>query len=500
MKLEKAIAINKEDVISSILIILKEDFQFIVNENQVERLGEFINRQVDGLYYFLEYPYVDKVYRDSYYNYFSMKNYPYRRDCLKVGIFSKSIDFQDFSSAARKDYLQSSFLGFFIIRPTSQILGRTVLSPKVFKHSNFLICETPFKVTIGHLEFEIRGFPHASQDIETMTCGETSIWALVEYYGNKKPHYRTALPSTINSIINKISHVRRLPSDGVGLSQISSAVKKLGFSSKLYAKDSFKHEFYELLSCYVESGIPIIAIVENHSNGEDHAILCIGHEEVSLETYEKYWLPKSFEGLTILDNDLVLKNFIFIDDNRSPYQRSLLTLDSKSEKLIQKKGLEKVFVKYNISHFIAPLYQKIFLDAHYAKAFVKSFIMEGPINMRLKKKSEHVIRLYLATGRSYKKALIEENLISNLYVKESILEIPFPNFIWIAEISNKKLYVIDKKANGIIIIDATEADNSADRGILIACINDYILQGSEKEKELNEPFETKIFRHNLRMV
>jgi len=356
MKLTKAIAVDKNDAINSILEVLDKDFNFKIDNGQKDRLSSFINSLVDGLFFVFEYPYVDKVFRDCYYSYYSMKNYPYKRDSLKVGVFAGEISQEKFT-AENKQFLQNIFRGFFIIRPTAQIMGRNVLSPMVFKNTTVLICETSYKVTICHLEFEVKGFPHSSQDTETMTCGETTIWSLLEYYGNKKPHYKTTLPSTINTIINEASHERRLPSDGVGLNQMSYAVKKLGFSSKLYAKDHYKEEFYELLSCYIESGIPVISIIENHSKGDDHAILCIGHEVVSVDVYNKYWIKRKIGDLDVFDNDLVPKKFVFIDDNTNPYQKSFLFLDPYIERLLDNKLKEQSFIKYKISHFIVPLHQ-----------------------------------------------------------------------------------------------------------------------------------------------
>jgi len=117
--------------------------------------------------------------------------------------------------------------------------------------------------------------------------------------------------------------------------------------------------------------------------------------------------------------------------------------------------------------------------------------------MRLKKENEYVVRLLLTTGRSYKRLLVENHLISNLYVTEIILETPFPNFIWLAEISTRELYVKNKKANGLVIIDATEADTSPDRSILFACLNNNIMNNIHEEKMLAEPFECDIYQHNL---
>jgi hypothetical protein len=63
---------------------------------------------------------------------------------------------------------------------------------------------------------------------------------------------------------------------------MSYALKDFGFGTRIYAKSEYtEHEFNNLLSCYIESGIPIIVSIESPEDVKPrigHAILCIGHE------------------------------------------------------------------------------------------------------------------------------------------------------------------------------------------------------------------------------
>lgn len=51
--------------------------------NSLNTLRPYFDNLKDDIYVLVEHPYVDKVYRDSYYNYYSSKNDVYHRDCIR---------------------------------------------------------------------------------------------------------------------------------------------------------------------------------------------------------------------------------------------------------------------------------------------------------------------------------------------------------------------------------------------------------------------------------
>ena len=60
-------------------------------------------------------------------------------------------------------------------------------------------------VTSNGLKTSVFGFPHASQDGETITCAETSILNVMEYFGLKYPEYSPILPSKIKFVVESQS-------------------------------------------------------------------------------------------------------------------------------------------------------------------------------------------------------------------------------------------------------------------------------------------------------
>jgi hypothetical protein len=340
-------------------------------ENYRVSLLPHLNNLIDKVYFLVEYPYVDKVYRDSFYHYYSSKLYSYKRDCIRISIFNSPFLKNDFRTESGKEKLKQSYLGFFVIRPlTPSFLGRSAISPLAVKGSELLICKTKIGAAINSVKLTVNAFPHSSQDEETISCAETTLWAIMEYFGNKYPEYFPILPSKIHNVLAERTPQRQVPSMGLSPSDISYALKEFRFGPRIYSEVEFDQQFLSLLAIYVESGIPVIVLVEN--NNVAHAIICVGRERFKssdlVTTFpEKFELIGSSDSFFLTMNSKIDRNFIFIDDNRPVYQRASL----KSPCLHYSEADWK---KCAISHFIVPLYSKINLEAFQAKNYLVLFM------------------------------------------------------------------------------------------------------------------------------
>ena len=223
----------------------------------------------------VEERYVDKVYRDSYYSYYDTKRLPYNRYCVRLSFFdsafNKDVDLDD------AENIRNNYLGFVVLRPLRYCIGRNVIDPKAKADTSLQkakICRAAIESSCFGIKLNAVGFPHSSQDTETMTCAQTTIWALLEYYGNKYNIYRPTTPSEIKRILESFSYERQLPSSGLTYNQISVALRSLGFGSKVYTKGTNVERFNRLLACYVESGIPIVLALKGAGIG--HAVLTSG--------------------------------------------------------------------------------------------------------------------------------------------------------------------------------------------------------------------------------
>lgn len=478
--IQKTYIFNIADLEFNLQSIISDNFNLdenILPKQIRDSLGALIDNFNKNISVLVETPYVDRIFRDSYYLYYSSKYGRYSRDCIKVSLFQEEIKADDFRTIIGYERLQKKYLGFFIIRPTEpDYLGRNVISPIAFNYKSFNYCSVNTNATANGLKFSVKGFPHSSQDGETYTCAETTIWALMEYFGSKYPDYRPIKPSEIHSHLKNLMYERHIPSKGLTIQQISFLLKGMGFGCRIYSSEQYGEEFYRLLSCYVESGIPLAVGMDDFdeklSNKIGHAVLIIGNDSKSNSDYisikpnvslnrNQLTLTKK-KSISIYDLDDAIQNFVFIDDNHPPYR----IVSAQSPTI----GYEKKWANVKIKHFIVPLYPKIYLEAFEAKNFIKEFLLFGPNPLEMMQ--QVFIKFYLSSSRSFKHSLALSNMTPDL--KNFILEKPMPKFVWIAEIASRHS-LIDNKATGIIVLDATEPSISDNKPLLVAAYQNNLV-------------------------
>lgn len=113
---------------------------------------------------------------------------------------------------------------------------------------------------------------------------------------------------------------------------------------------------------------------------------------------------------------------------------------------------------------------------------------------------EVLIRFFLTSSRSLKDSLaVNDTLQAD--VKDLVMEIPMPKFAWVAEISDKIL-IKQGKANGLILLDATEANIYYNKPRIFAAYQDKLIKFDQSNGKLEnnsltlQPFN--IYTHNLR--
>ncbi|HSH65332.1 MAG TPA: hypothetical protein VLB84_05910 [Bacteroidia bacterium] len=483
--------------------------EFSIDSKFADQIAKVTVRHFDNLldtcFLLAETSYTDKVYRDSYYSYYSKKLVPYKKDCVRISIFDGEIEAKDFTNSASLHKIESKYRGFLILRPTEpHIIGRSLISPTALKKKDFLSCTTKIQTTVNSIKVCVEGFPHSSQDTETISCAETTLWAVMEYFGSKYPEYKPVLPSTIIGSLNKLSFERLVPSKGLNIQQMSFALKEFGFGTRIYSR-VFEKDFDRLLSTYVESGIPIILGVDNFSKGGNigHAILCVGREKINdghidsipVNRIEDSVLLKKIQAknISFYDWDNIYKQFILIDDNRPAYQRAYL------DKPVEYYN-NKEWDLCQIQHFIVPLYPKIHLEAFEAKNYTLRFLASdlSPV----KANDEVLIRFFLTSSRSFKHA-VSFNPGLDLNVRDIILEAQMPKFVWIAELGTRESFK-DNKAQGMLILDATEANLYNNYPLILAYYGDKLITPNLEANTLEEKIVSLssflIYENNLKPV
>jgi hypothetical protein len=451
---------DKADLIPNLLEIL-ESVDFCGQEPPVySRLNNLLKKLKDDLWFVLESPYVDRHYRDTYYSYYSSKFKKIGRDCIRVHIFHEKITKDDLLDKSA-DFEKKKYRGFFIIRPIIQyILGRSFISPEAFKENTFVCCLAKDRVSLMGNDFTVYGFPHVSQDTETHTCAESSLWSFIEYYGSKYSQYKSLLPSQIiKGLQDDIEH-RLLPSEGLTEIELAKCLQNNGFQCNIYSIHNIVNNniFNRMLQIYIESGMPLLLFMENKRDG--HAILVIGHE------YDEIYNIKDHPFLKFapwVDVSFYQKKLVFIDDNMPPYQ--IADISEPTAHYPDPKFKEMVITQY-----IVPLPGHVFLVAEKAYALMKEIL--NTKGMSLEETGEKwVTRLLLTNNRSFKNFINNADIIIKSgkitckkmprSVKEKLLHLAMPRYIWLCELYRVQNYSKnDGYCSGLLILDATSDGKS----------------------------------------
>lgn len=412
--------------------------------NVLETLYEHLDKLRPELIVIIETEYVDRGYRDCYYTYYSTKLEQYERNCIRLSLFEDSI--KSIEMNLDEDYgkkLQEAYLGFIIIRPlVNACIGRNVISPKAKMNSSDLaICEALVKASCMGYKLNVYGFPHSSQDGEMMTCAETTVWSMMEYFGNKYSIYTPTLPSTISGLNESLSYERKVPSSGMHYDQISNILKRHGLSCIVY--DNENPRFKELFTCYVESGFPLVACLLDKDGTIGHAIVCIGRKNVPREKVKEMSVSETNKknGVELISWNMAIDEFVFNDDNVPCYQVAKFDEPAKHYE-------DEEWNKVKITHFIVPLYKKIYIDAETAIDTANNLLVET-----IGVESGNIVRTFLTSSRSYKD-YVTKNSDFSLEVKQTLLTLDMAKFVWVTEYADANSFC-DEKANGIILMDAT---------------------------------------------
>jgi len=467
---------TSDDIEEVILESIEEYFLKAVSQDidMGKAIGDHLDTLKDDLYFLVEYPYVDKVYRNSYYHYYASKHSAYQRDCIRVSIFSGKIESGNFLDAGMHDSLREKFFGYFILRPLKAIIGRSVIDPEALLDADFKICTYQTDCSVYGVKFKALGFPYSSQDGETITCAETTVWALMDYFGTKYPEYKPVLPSQIIETMKSQATERQLPSDGLTMEEVSFILKEYGFGSKLYSNARYNQYLFEIVDAYIESGIPVMTGLKSATGGLGHVVVLIGkqYDDPDFATVNKRKCSGFKREINYYDAADFAKYYVVQDDNQPPY--SLITLDAPGALYTDTDSQS-----YAIDSVVIPLYPKIYLEAFVAKNMVIETLTDDVLGFDFK--DDFVLRFFLASSRSFK------SHIGNLDdfdpdLKNAMLLVRMPKFIWIAEIYEKEKFEYeDGEASGLIVLDATETNLASTDTLIFAAYPSHFVSIKENK-------------------
>lgn len=419
---------------------------------------------------------VNPIYRDSYYNYFAGQHFDVSRFVDRFFFFQGMLTEEDVFSYGSKEKLETAFIGTFIIYPTeAKTIGRILFKPE------FLIAGTypcymriiDYSVSVFGIRLSICAFPHQMQDRETTRCAEVTLLNIMDYYGNLYTEYSTLLPGEIVQLEKQFTMDRTLPSRGINYMIMSKILTRCGLSPRLYSRQALRKEFEvapseewqanemrRIMHYYVESGIPVALNVAKASCKlpiPGHSLICIGYQDKKEERIENEQLG----GIVLYNAADFYHNYILIDDNQKPYS-------------IKEYNSLSLYPDYQVENLLVPLYKKMYLEAADAYDMARyiieheSFGLSTRCRFVVETRKEIVVRLFLASSRTYKKFRIENSGSQTDLYRQLYGEIPFPRFVWVAELFTKENYLDPEgTAFGEYILDATASNKNDAKSIIM---------------------------------
>ena len=468
----------------------------VINSKSLNPLKKILE-SLPRPYTMVQEPYhIDRVYRDSYYRYFSSQHFHVRRYSRRISFFGGIFTSDDYyapefqSSAPFEDNVDNEgetskdhpYYGSLVINPLiTGLIGRTLIDPHyLIKEKDYpaFVRLSNFKVHIYGRKWRVKAFPYRMQDGETMRCAEVTILNMIEYYGNTYPEYRNALPSDILEEEKRHSHERVLPSRGTNYAILSKMLTRFEFSPRLYdiysidtingSKTTEEVKLKRWLFYYMESGIPVAVNLSTANRRMiGHSLVCIGRGTACSEGKKKAFMLRQIpftmraNGHAVINAADYYEDFIVIDDNEPVYQ-------------LRKYNQLSLNPDLKVSMLVAPLYKRMYLDAPDAEQLVYAILHDEKLGIDAwtsgnKKEGEEapylddgenvVMRLFMTSSSSFKR--FRTRTLDDIDVKELYASIPMPRFVWICELYRENVYndEVDKYpcAFAEIVIDATSS-------------------------------------------
>ena len=424
--------------------------KFLDLEFGPEEIGRQLKKQITAEVKFIliEFDYIDKDYRSTFYNFYSKKGRRYRDDCVRIHFFDDCVGLDEqrmdltCSDEPKEDNLKDHYFGYIVLRPTIvATLGRSILSPRIRVGAQGRVIRSHHSVHLLGYTFNLSGFPSMAQHADIAVCAHVSCWSILRHYSEQFSAHREILLHEITRLATPFDPGGLAPSFGLDIVKAERIFQSAGcFPITVYKRDEKDLQFYAQLLAYLESGFPLFVAMTEH----EHAIVAIGHDwratiEESPELHSHVW--------SWVDTLLV------VDDNLLPYRcinlKEVSALETQSD----------TYTAEDFDAFIAPLPEKIYYPADAVERF-SSGILYSSLKQYLGLPDEQdLVRRYFVTTISALRRFARNNQsqmgdeLVNL-----IMRLRTAQFVWIVEYADHAQWS-NKHIATRAIIDATASPN-----------------------------------------
>ncbi|MGZ3240476.1 MAG: hypothetical protein ACXWJK_08860 [Burkholderiaceae bacterium] len=376
------------------------------------RLSMDISSAVKGV--LIEYNYIDKDYRSTFYHFYAKKGQLYSADCVRLHFFDQTVSYDQnlFTLTCNEGKLGDHYFGYMVLRPTGlATIGRSVFSADVRNGVSGSIITAKHKVHLLGYELYVEGFPSMDQHIDISVCAHAACWSILRHYSVKYNLYREFHTHDITMMAQQFNPGGLVPSKGLTILHAERVFQQAGtFPVNVYKSREDADpdlSFYRQLLAYVESGFPLFASM----TAIGHAIAVVGLE----------WQPKPETGNGPRFSWDQLKSLVVVDDNHLPYCNIPVN-----------KAQDAKYSAQDIDGFIVALPEKVFYPADAVDKLATSLYRLQKY-VSLPPQNEAVIRYFITTGSSLRSFMRDHVTEFDSNLVATIMSLPLAQFVWIVE-------------------------------------------------------------------
>ena len=405
-------------------------------------LAEGLTSQVAGV--LIEFDYVDKDYRSTYYDYYAKKGRTYRRDCVRLHFFDVSVSAQfneheDVVDLRGPDArLTDHYFGYMVVRPTLHTtIGRSLLSPDIRQGATGFAITAEHGVHLLGYRLKVRGFPWMEQHVDIARCAHVACWAVLRHYSQRFPTHAEFLMQDITKMAREFDPGGLVPSNGLVMAEAERVFQAAGTFPLVVARDDESWaSFYTQLLAYLESGFPLF--VGMHDVG--HAAVVVGHAFTQAPTpgHANEPVPQAW---------LLVDHFNVVDDNDLPY---VSVLGPSKDKVAANSRNQKPYTADSFDQFIVALPEKIY----YSAAAVEELAPTAASELLGFSPGSHIFRYFVTTMSRLRHEVREFASQYSPEFVQLIMELPAAQFIWVVEFATRQEWA-QRNVSARLIVDAT---------------------------------------------
>ncbi len=285
------------------------DFPDVVQKRQVGYFFDYLT-DLGAKSILVESDYIDKDFFDDFSRYYVKCFKTYGSRCARIHFFAKEIDHSfvddllvNYDDASVFD-LQSSYLGFMVIKPLPQtFVGRTCLRvyQSIIENDYKRLITRKYDVNLFGIGLTVDTLAFQEQDKVLAACATTAIWSVlhaVNFIGERN------ISSCGKITTNAINHIpdssNSFPNNGLSIKQILRAIDNEGLRYHLINladKSDFGYGDWEccfdLVRTYIDSGVPLLVVVQVYSVVDGGSVY-LGNHAISLLGYSSKFDNNAF--------------------------------------------------------------------------------------------------------------------------------------------------------------------------------------------------------------